>query len=114
MGDWVLLRLHHHTAVGITPASSSKLGPHYFGPYQVIERIGAVACRLRLPPKARIHDVFHVALLKKFEGAPPAELVPLPPILYGRVVPTPFPGGSCTPELWPLGITCAVGGPCCS
>jgi hypothetical protein len=73
-----------------------------------------VACRLRLPPKARIHDVFHVALLKKFEGAPPAELVPLPPILYGRVVPTPFPGGSCTPELWPLGITCAVGGPCCS
>jgi len=73
VGDWVLLSLHQRTAVGITPASSSKLGPRYFGPYQVTERISAVAYHLRLPSKARIHDVFQVALLKKFEGNPPAE-----------------------------------------
>jgi hypothetical protein len=89
VGDWVWLRLHQRTAVAITAASSSKLGPRYFGPYQITERLGAVAYRLRLPPKARIHDVFHVALLNKFQGDPPAELVPLPPILHGRVVPTP-------------------------
>ena len=89
VGDWVWLHLHQRTAVGITAASSSKLGPCYFGPYQITERLGAVAYRLRLPPKARIHDVFHVALLKKFQGDPPAKLVPLPPILHGRVVPTP-------------------------
>ncbi|XP_066333858.1 uncharacterized protein [Miscanthus floridulus] len=67
----------------------SKLGPRYFGAYQVVERLGAVAYRLKLPPKARIHDVFHVALLKKYEGDPPAAIMSLPAILRGRVVPTP-------------------------
>ena len=84
VGDRVLLRLQQRTAVGITAASPSKLGPCYFGPYQIIERLGAVAYRLRLPPNGRIHDVFHVALLKKFEGEPLAAIVPLPVIL--RVV----------------------------
>ena len=67
----------------------SKLGPRYFGPYQVIERLGTVAYRLQLPPKVRIHDVFHVALLKKYEGDLPASIMPLPAILHCRVVPTP-------------------------
>jgi hypothetical protein len=58
VGDWVLLRLHQRSAVGITLASPSKLAPRFFGPYQITERIGAMAYRLRLPPKARIHDVF--------------------------------------------------------
>ena len=89
VGDWVLLRLHHRIAVGITLAASSKLGPRFFGPYQIVERLGAVAYRLRLPPKARIHDLFHVALLKKYEGYPPEAIVPLPSMLHGRVIPTP-------------------------
>lgn len=33
IGDCVWLRLQQCTAIGITAASSSKLGPHYFGPY---------------------------------------------------------------------------------
>jgi hypothetical protein len=52
VGDWVLLKLHHRSAAGITSASPSKLAPRFFGPYQIIERIGAVAYRLRLPSKA--------------------------------------------------------------
>jgi hypothetical protein len=69
-------------------ASPSKLGPCYFGPYQVVERLGVVAYRLQLLPKACIHGVFHIALLKKYEGAPPASIMPLSAILRGRVVPT--------------------------
>jgi hypothetical protein len=42
-----------------------------------------------LPPRAKIHDVFHVALLKKFEGEPPSSITPLPPIQHGRVILTP-------------------------
>jgi len=55
VGDWVLLRLHHRTAVDIT-TSTSKLAPGYYGPFQ-IARIGNVAYCLQLPENAKIHDV---------------------------------------------------------
>lgn len=88
-GSWVWLRLHQRSASSITPASPSKLAPKFFGPFKVLARIGDVAYRLELPPRARIHSVFHVSLLKKFEGTPPASVMPLPDLLHGRVVPTP-------------------------
>ena len=41
------------------------------GPYDIVERIGKVAYRLRLPPElARIHDVFHVSMLRKYIADP--------------------------------------------
>lgn len=58
-----------------------------YGPFQALERIGSVAYRLRLPDKARIHDVLHVVFLKKHQGVPPTDIVPLPHIV-GRAVPT--------------------------
>jgi hypothetical protein len=67
----------------------SKLGPKFYGPYQILQRIGEVSYKLQLPPRARIHDVFHVALLKKFEGTALSQVVPLPDILHGRVIPSP-------------------------
>jgi hypothetical protein len=67
----------------------SKLSLRYFGPYKIIEKIGELAYRLQLPEKARIHNVFHVALLKKFQGTPPVSMVPLPPLQHGRVLATP-------------------------
>jgi hypothetical protein len=88
VGEWAWLRLHHRSAVGITPLRPTKLSPRFYGPYRVVERIGEVAYLLHLPAKARIHDVFHVVLLKKFEGMP-SEMVPLPPIQHGRAISTP-------------------------
>jgi hypothetical protein len=70
-------------------APPSKLAPKYFGPYKVLQCIGEVAYKLQLPKRARIHDVFHVTFLKKFEGSAPTEVPPLPPIARGRVVPQP-------------------------
>jgi len=87
--DWVWLRLHHRTAAGITDGSKGKLAPCFYGPFQVIEKIGSVAYRLRLPPKARIHDVFHVVFLKKHTGDLPATPVALPHIAHGRALPVP-------------------------
>jgi len=89
VNDWVWLRLHQRTASGITDGSKSKLSPHFYGPFQVVEKIGSVAYRLRLPPKARIHDVFHVVFLKKHHGETPTAMGALPPIANGRALPVP-------------------------
>lgn len=89
VGDWVWLRLHHRTATGITDNSRSKLSPRFYGPFQILERVGSVAYRLRLPAKARIHDVFHVVYLKKHQGDLPAAMGSLPPIEHGRALPVP-------------------------
>ncbi|KAL6141676.1 hypothetical protein ACLB2K_059964 [Fragaria x ananassa] len=44
-----------------------KLSPRYIGPYEIIERLGSLAYRLLLPPElSRIHNVFHVFMLRKY------------------------------------------------
>ena len=44
-----------------------KLSPHYIGPYEISEMIEPVAYRVILPPElARIHDVFHVSMLRRY------------------------------------------------
>lgn len=88
-GDWVWLRLHQRAASGVRDQARGKLAPRYFGPFQVLERVGSVAYRLQLPPKAWIHDVFHVVFLKPHHGDLPSKMGSLPPITHGRALPVP-------------------------
>jgi hypothetical protein len=89
VGDWVLLRLRHRPTASLSQTAAGKLRPRFYGPYRVTELINDVAVRLALPPRARLHDVFHVGLLKKFHGAPPAAPPPLPAVHHGAVIPEP-------------------------
>ena len=50
---------------------SGKLSPRFIGPFEILERIGEVAYRLALPPQlSRVHDVYHVSMLRKYEPDP--------------------------------------------
>ena len=43
-----------------------KLSPRFIEPFEILERIGTVACRLALPPSmSGVHEVFHVSMLRK-------------------------------------------------
>jgi hypothetical protein len=43
-----------------------KLATIYCGPFEILEKIGLVAYILLLSVSMRVHDAFHVSLLKKY------------------------------------------------
>ena len=66
VGDMVFLRISPWKGV-LRFGKRGKLSPRYIGPYRIVERIGEVAYRLELPSDLdRIHDVFHVSMLRKY------------------------------------------------
>lgn len=78
------------TPVAFLGASAKgKLAHKYYGPYKIVAKVDSVAYRMELPSHARIHDVFHVGLLKKFHGQSPNSPPSLPDLHHGRVVPAP-------------------------
>ena len=49
----------------------SNLSPRFIGPFEILERIGEVAYQLALLPQLlRVHNVFHVSMLSKYEPDP--------------------------------------------
>ena len=89
VGDWVWLRLRHRAPASLHGVTKGKLRPWYYGPYRISAIINDVAYRLKFPPRARLHDVFHVGLLKKFMGTSPAIPPALPPMHHGATQPVP-------------------------
>jgi hypothetical protein len=88
VGEGAWLRLLHRPIASLDVKGRGKLGPKFFGPFQVTEKISDVAYRLQLLTGARLHDVFHVGLLKKFHGEAPNVPGALPPIRHGWACPT--------------------------
>ena len=52
--------------LGICP----KLAAQFYGPFEILDRIEPVAYALALSSCLRVHNVFHVSLLKKYVHDP--------------------------------------------
>jgi len=91
VGDWVWLSLHQRATASHQAPTPGKLKPHFYGPYRNAAIINDVTYRLELLACARMQDVFHVGLLKKFVGAPPTTPPALPSIHHGAAVLEPEP-----------------------
>lgn len=65
MGGYVYLCIKLRTS-SLKVGSCAKLAPKFCGPFHILERVGAVAYRLALPPTVKAHDVFHIYLVKNY------------------------------------------------
>jgi hypothetical protein len=54
--------------IRIATTGTPKLLPRFLGPFKVLKNVGPVAVKLDLPPHWKIHPVFHVSLIKPFNG----------------------------------------------
>ncbi|KAF5442928.1 hypothetical protein F2P56_035535 [Juglans regia] len=71
-----------------------KLCPRYLGPFDVLERIGAAAYRLALPPQLSAnHNIFHVSLLREYVPDPTHVLEYEPLQVYEDLTYEEFPVG---------------------
>ncbi|CAN6697643.1 unnamed protein product [Malus baccata var. baccata] len=77
VGDWVYLRLVPYLHKSLASHSFHKLQPHFYGPFEILAKIGVVAYKLKLPDSSKLHPVFHVSCLKKHLGSTVHPTIPL-------------------------------------
>ncbi|GKG21651.1 hypothetical protein Tco_0384246, partial [Tanacetum coccineum] len=65
VGYYVLLKVSPRKGV-VHFGKKGKLAPRFFGPFEIIKKVGPVAYRLDLPEELNgVQDTFHVSNLKK-------------------------------------------------
>jgi len=69
VGDHVYLKVKDRKS-SLKLGNCAKLAPRFCRPFEILARIRHVAYQLALPANLRIHNVFHISLLKKYINDP--------------------------------------------
>ena len=66
IGDRLFLKISPRKGV-LRFGKRGNLSPRFIGPYEILSKVGPVAYKLKSPPElSRIHDTFHVSMLRKY------------------------------------------------
>ena len=65
MGDHTYLKVKPKK-ITLRCGNCAKLSPRYCRPFEVLARIGPITYQLDFPGSIKVHDVFHVSLLKRY------------------------------------------------
>ena len=84
------LRLQPYKQSSIQSKKFGKLAPRFYGPNQVVQKVGEVSYKLNLPAGSQIHPVFHVSNLPAKLGAQVVPKSALPAVTVD-LIPNPEP-----------------------
>ncbi|GKC68023.1 hypothetical protein Tco_1100621 [Tanacetum coccineum] len=95
MGDKVMGKLHPYRQILVVKWLSNKLSKRFYGPFKVSERVRKVAYWLILPETSKIHLVFHVSVLRRYNGDVEAGGVHALPVQFEEGNPIERPSSTC-------------------